>query len=80
MSDDAPLLTAEQALALMARVWDAFERSVLDHAAAETVAAGFAEDDVHCVIERLARGLRERRPARLETARQMLEARQTSLQ
>ena len=72
--------TAAECLAMMARVWDAFEQSILDHARAETVAAGFNENDVRLVIERLAQGLRERRPARIETARQMLEARATSLQ
>lgn len=79
MSDDE-LFTLNECLAMMARVWDAFEHSALEQAAADARAQGFPEADVRRVLEETARLLRAGRPARLETARQMLEARATSLQ
>lgn len=62
-------LTIERAL-------DATLQVVLDHVAAECIAAGFAEAAVKFKIEEL----RKTRPAALETVRQMLEARATALQ
>jgi hypothetical protein len=71
---DDELLTLEEALALMERVWAAFERSVLEHVAADAIAQGFDAADVRLVIEGRARALREGRAARLETAAAMLKA------
>jgi hypothetical protein len=78
--DDEPKLTLTEALAMMERVWDEVERTILEHVRAEVIAEGFNEADVGLVIEKTARRLREGRPARLETARQMLEAGATNLQ
>lgn len=77
---DDELMTLDECLAMMARVWAAIEHSVFEHVAAEAIAQGFDEADVKLVIERLACVLRDSRPARLETARQMLEARALNLQ
>jgi hypothetical protein len=75
MIGDDELLTLEQALAMMPPLWEAIERTILEHVAAEVIAAGFAEADVRLAIEQRARLLRESRPGRLETAKQMLEHR-----
>jgi hypothetical protein len=80
MMIDDELYTLDEVLAMMVRVWDAVENSVLEHVAAETIAQGFDAAAVRFVIEEHARLLREGRPARLETARQMLEARALNLQ
>jgi hypothetical protein len=77
---DDELLTLEQALAMMARVWAAFERTVLEQVAVDAVDAGFNEDDVRHVIKTYERKLCEIRPGRLETARMMLEAGASRLQ
>jgi hypothetical protein len=78
--DHEPLLTLDECLALMPPLWDAFERSVLEHVAAECVAQGFSPPAVRFLIDEYARLLAVNRPQRLETARQMLEARATALQ
>jgi hypothetical protein len=78
--DDEAKLTLDEALAMMPPLWEAFERTILEQVAADAVAAGFNEDDVRREIETRARLLREGRPARLETAKQMLEAHASSLQ
>jgi hypothetical protein len=81
VGDDAgPGLTLQEALALMPPVWDAIERTVLEHVAAECIAQGFSPPAVRFLIEEYARALAGGRQQRLETARQMLEARATSLQ
>lgn len=81
LGDDAELLlTIDECLVLIGRLWDEIEHTVLDQAAADAIKAGFDEAGVRVVIEERARRLRETRQGRLETARQMLEARATSLQ
>jgi hypothetical protein len=75
IDDGDELLTMDQCLALMGRVWDLVERSALEEVAADAVAAGIPEADVAAMIGERAAALRESRPARLETARAMLEAR-----
>ena len=80
IDDEGTHLTAAEASKFMGQVWDAIMRVTLEQAAAEAVAAGFNEDDVRREIEVKARLLREQRAARLETARQMLEARATQIQ
>ena len=79
-ADPEPLLTIDECLVLIGRTWDEIERAVLEQAAAETIAEGFNADDVWRVIEKRWRLLRESRRARLETAKQMLEARALRLQ
>lgn len=78
--EDEPRMTAAEALAMMARVWDAFEQSILEHVRNEVIAEGFDEADVALVIEKYRRWFRERRPARIATAHEMLTAGATSLQ
>jgi hypothetical protein len=78
--DDEPLLTLDECLAVIERGWDVIEQSVLEHVAAEAVAAGFAAPDVELVVKQYGRLLREGRAARLATAKQMLEAHATSFQ
>jgi hypothetical protein len=74
MTDDEPLLTLEQALALMVQAWEAFERSIFEHVEAEAIAQGFSPPAVRFFVEEYARMLAARRPRQLETARAMLEA------
>jgi hypothetical protein len=66
-------MTLEEALALMPPLWEAIERSILEHVAADIIAAGFNEDDVRHEIEKVARLLRQGHTERLETAAAMLK-------
>lgn len=73
-------MTLEEALGLMPALWNDLERHVLEHVAAQAVAAGFDEDAVRHVIQHLAQLLREQHAQRVETAAAMLRARATTLQ
>jgi hypothetical protein len=76
----AERITLDEALAMMTPIWESIEKSILEQAAADAIAQGFNETDVRRVIETHETMLREGRPARLETAKQMLLAGATSVQ
>jgi len=80
IDDETPMLTLNEAVAVIERGWDVIEQSVLEHVAAEAVAAGFAAADVELIIAQYKRLLVEGRVARVQTARQMLAAHATNIQ
>jgi hypothetical protein len=80
MSDGDKMLTIDECLAMMPPLWETIERSILEHIEREAVANGANAVVVRFLVEEYARALAAGRPWRLETARQMLESRATSVQ
>jgi hypothetical protein len=73
--DELDLLTMDEALTRIKQGFDEFEALALKVMADAFVKAGHAEADARCMVEKQTRLWRESQPARLETARLMLEAR-----